>query len=731
MNHLDIWNSLGEHKQKVIAINFQYQFPRLSNRARNALSKLLDSNETVADMFKAIPSAGFDFTRLPNIGRPTGRELSCFYQVIVDFLTMIERLPESSSMLIAEENRQQLKVKFDTADDLHSILEKKAIEIGHFPAFLAIQVLLGYKPLLDKYRATFFKYYLGYQYGVAAKTLLELAQEYDLTDERCRQLANDFVNKFEQDFAFVCYLKLGLENPYQLNMDADLIYIDDNVREQINEKEGTAFSNLFVTRVFALLLHATHSLVGYENNTRNKWEHVYLVKKELVEQFDFYGFKVAIKRKTIERNELPYRLDIKDYLIEFKTARTLDDDALLKVLTTILYQELELIVSDKGIILIAQNTPVLNWQYIEEALLALGIARIGQPLAKITAFLQEQYPEKNFREDALLGGLNNPRFISFGKSGYYGLKTWEENGNIKGGTIRDIIYEYLENKTEPQHMHEITQYVKRFRDTEETSIYSNLQQEENERFALLPGKYIGLSNKDYSSWQESIRIVGGLFTRRNLRRFHGASQDELLKDFLNRGYREIQITSILQKKLDENEIYIDDQGIFWLNDLQVFADEIVDDEAKEEMIYQAVSQTPLDVAEQEALTLAYRKCSKEEIVEKLNQLKHIDDDLTIVTSVAYKRHNQAIVLIKLLRDFKCQICGHSIIKRDGTLYIEAAHITPKHQKGKETRDNILLLCPNHHKEFDLGDLQQLVRTPKTIEFLLNNEPHVIPLDQRN
>ncbi|MBU0559050.1 MAG: HNH endonuclease [Bacteroidetes bacterium] len=41
-------------------------------------------------------------------------------------------------------------------------------------------------------------------------------------------------------------------------------------------------------------------------------------------------------------------------------------------------------------------------------------------------------------------------------------------------------------------------------------------------------------------------------------------------------------------------------------------------------------------------------------------------------------------------------------KKNGDFYIEAAHIKPKHKKSKETPENILILCPNHHKEFDFG-----------------------------
>ena len=84
-------------------------------------------------------------------------------------------------------------------------------------------------------------------------------------------------------------------------------------------------------------------------------------------------------------------------------------------------------------------------------------------------------------------------------------------------------------------------------------------------------------------------------------------------------------------------------------------------------------------------------------------------------------------MIKYLRDFKCQICGVAIEKRDGQLYVEAAHIDPKHKKGTETLENIILLCPNHHKEFDLGSREILERNKDMIEFKLNGRVHQINL----
>lgn len=84
--------------------------------------------------------------------------------------------------------------------------------------------------------------------------------------------------------------------------------------------------------------------------------------------------------------------------------------------------------------------------------------------------------------------------------------------------------------------------------------------------------------------------------------------------------------------------------------------------------------------------------------------------------------------MKILRDFKCQICETTILKKDGKYYIEATHITPKKSKGSESPDNILILCPNHHKEFDLGDKKIIKRTTERIVFEINGKEYIISLE---
>ena len=97
-------------------------------------------------------------------------------------------------------------------------------------------------------------------------------------------------------------------------------------------------------------------------------------------------------------------------------------------------------------------------------------------------------------------------------------------------------------------------------------------------------------------------------------------------------------------------------------------------------------------------------------------LQETESETVYVKQKQYKRNNKTIAQLKILRDFKCQICGTKIKKKNGEFYIEAAHIIPKREKGCEVPKNILILCPNHHKEFDFGDRSIIHHTEKEIEF---------------
>ncbi len=143
--------------------------------------------------------------------------------------------------------------------------------------------------------------------------------------------------------------------------------------------------------------------------------------------------------------------------------------------------------------------------------------------------------------------------------------------------------------------------------------------------------------------------------------------------------------------------------------------------------YLAISIDTPDEQEQIVRVFKNQNKTKQEIITELKDLKPTDPEVVIINSKSFKRDNRTIAQIKILRDFKCQICSTTIKKKDGTFYIEAAHIKPKHQKGCETPDNILLLCPNHHKEFDFGELDISLHDREKVHFTLNGAEHKISL----
>lgn len=141
------------------------------------------------------------------------------------------------------------------------------------------------------------------------------------------------------------------------------------------------------------------------------------------------------------------------------------------------------------------------------------------------------------------------------------------------------------------------------------------------------------------------------------------------------------------------------------------------------------------------LTLSSDELEQQEILKKLedssDSLEQIRNELRSVTpdsaetvvfkGQGYKRNNKTVAQLKILREFKCQICSTSILKKDGTRYVEAAHIDAKSDKGPETPENLIILCPNHHKEFDFGNRKVLKRSSSEIKFSLNGKTYTIDL----
>ena len=71
------------------------------------------------------------------------------------------------------------------------------------------------------------------------------------------------------------------------------------------------------------------------------------------------------------------------------------------------------------------------------------------------------------------------------------------------------------------------------------------------------------------------------------------------------------------------------------------------------------------------------------------------------------RNQRLVVDLKALYGGRCQCCGFTFAKKDGSPYSEAAHIRriSLRKADLDVKDNLLVLCPNHHKMLDHGPLE--------------------------
>ena len=92
-------------------------------------------------------------------------------------------------------------------------------------------------------------------------------------------------------------------------------------------------------------------------------------------------------------------------------------------------------------------------------------------------------------------------------------------------------------------------------------------------------------------------------------------------------------------------------------------------------------------------------------------------------------HNSLAPLVYTAYESKCALCGWTaldgIIAPNGTAQPARGnaihHITPVAEGGTDTEDNLILLCPNHHKQADLGIIDRETLRKATRPFAIMTE----------
>ena len=87
------------------------------------------------------------------------------------------------------------------------------------------------------------------------------------------------------------------------------------------------------------------------------------------------------------------------------------------------------------------------------------------------------------------------------------------------------------------------------------------------------------------------------------------------------------------------------------------------------------------------------------------------------------RNTQLVKDLKQEHSYQCQLCGGRRYRSKDEYYAEGHHIKPlgDPHEGPDIRENILVLCPNHHADFDYGIVKV---NPETLEVEHLNDEEV-------
>lgn len=257
--------------------------------------------------------------------------------------------------------------------------------------------------------------------------------------------------------------------------------------------------SLVILRIF----NGEYSVVGnkpYDMPTRSKslWNNSFLVKHELVEAFDFDDMRCTLERYFKEHDaEEMICQTAEDLVLDFFMSswnRNMFDsskvEAVANVVSEVLMQEYGLIPDEEFRFLIQGQKTLTAADVLFRVL-----TEKYEPMTvdELYDILQTKYSFK-YKSPASIRGIVNSdaRLCMVGVDNLVALTEWE---HIKLGSVREVIVQYLEQFDEPKPVHDIVDYVLRYRDTTENSIRSTMYS--GSQFRQFDNGYFGLADKSY------------------------------------------------------------------------------------------------------------------------------------------------------------------------------------------------------------------------------------------
>lgn len=491
------------NQREIVNSFIEINTNNLSNRSKNAITSFLNGNLKIRNISERIlNNERFNFQDIKNVGIKSVTELKSFINSILEFIEKVMEV-ENENDLIALRNRYFIEKTFSISSIPNEILESESI-------FSLVDFLISKNAVFENNENIIFQKAFKIYENQSENTLDEIAEELNISRERVRQIRKGILENLLNNLKFVKSIDDDLNQKYGIDQNQNLIIIDNNLNKRINEFNKTNFSIEFNTFLIYAYISDKFNIVGeiedillpkyFNSRDRHNWNNFYIVKNQLTKEFDFNNFADDINKRINARNEITYSFHFKSYLSNFIKN---EDNSLISIVfpvaEIIINQEFDFIIDLNDGIVFKRNTVKQVPEYAIEAL-----EKLGMPSKIEDIYKQIEIDDSEITKslEALRSSLHRTsEIIYFGRSSTYGLKKWElEKEGIKGGTIKDIIFEYLQDKTDPIHILELINEVHKYREkTNARNIITNLKLDPQKKFVIFNQSFIGLICKTYNS----------------------------------------------------------------------------------------------------------------------------------------------------------------------------------------------------------------------------------------
>ncbi|WP_276803804.1 hypothetical protein [Odoribacter laneus] len=488
VNGLEIrksFEALGEEQKAVLELWYDKKKRELKAREFHAVE-----HWTLEDFYREVWCCpDFSFHRLPHIGKFSIEGLEKF-------------------RLFLEKKVEELS----GCEERQIVLEKAILRYGNFCAdpfvlayweerkHLPMFWLLGKKleSQMGRDYAIFRETFPLYE-NQTVRSLEEVAAEKELSKERVRQIRNQVLHDLFND-QNVFFQTQEDWTGYLPEIAGEVASSSSYNGREMNVRERTHFSSLFIFRIFAFVFDSQVKLIGEPGTLKRgsiSWNNTFLVRSRIFEIFDFDRFREDVESRLSNERSEDWICHINDYLDDslcWKEYDLEEYDAVKTVVLEIFLQEFRLYLDDEDRIVIPANKEKPTEEIVKI------LEENGRPmyLQEIFKRYGEKFPYRFSYPKQLRSSMTfEDRIVAIGRSGRYALKEW----NVNTGTIREVIVEFLSKKGIPQTDQAITDYVlKYYPDTNCASIRSTIYEGvEAYGFVFYEKGLFGLKNKDYPS----------------------------------------------------------------------------------------------------------------------------------------------------------------------------------------------------------------------------------------